>query len=108
MHGMSNGISHNDDVHGNGGGGGSDAMAEGDALPDHGNLSDNHALGMADHGVDGRDQLTLSFQGQVYVFDSVSAEKVQAVLLLLGGHEVAASTAAVPIAHNNRVYLYLI
>ncbi|OVA01838.1 zinc finger protein [Macleaya cordata] len=34
------------------------------------------------------DQLTLSFQGQVYVFDSVSPEKVQAVLLLLGGYEI--------------------
>ncbi|KAG9157404.1 hypothetical protein Leryth_010248 [Lithospermum erythrorhizon] len=36
----------------------------------------------------GADQLTLSFQGEVYVFDSVSPEKVQAVLLLLGGYEV--------------------
>ncbi|MCL7045282.1 hypothetical protein MKW94_028492 [Papaver nudicaule] len=36
----------------------------------------------------GSDQLTLSFQGEVYVFDSVSAEKVQAVLLLLGGYEI--------------------
>ncbi|XP_047975761.1 GATA transcription factor 24-like [Salvia hispanica] len=34
------------------------------------------------------DQLTLSFQGEVYVFDSVSPDKVQAVLLLLGGYEV--------------------
>uniref|UniRef100_A0A7N0USM6 GATA transcription factor n=1 Tax=Kalanchoe fedtschenkoi TaxID=63787 RepID=A0A7N0USM6_KALFE len=33
-------------------------------------------------------QLTLSFHGEVYVFDDVSAEKVQAVLLLLGGYEV--------------------
>ncbi|XP_073122235.1 GATA transcription factor 24-like isoform X1 [Henckelia pumila] len=36
----------------------------------------------------GADQLTLSFQGEVYVFDSVTPEKVQAVLLLLGGYEV--------------------
>ncbi|KAI3895841.1 hypothetical protein MKW98_025632 [Papaver atlanticum] len=36
----------------------------------------------------GSDQLTLSFQGEVYVFDSVSADKVQAVLLLLGGYEI--------------------
>lgn len=34
------------------------------------------------------DQLTLSFQGEVYVFDAVTPEKVQAVLLLLGGYEV--------------------
>lgn len=39
-------------------------------------------------GDGGADQLTLSFQGEVYVFDSVSPEKVQAVLLLLGGYEV--------------------
>ncbi|XP_043712907.1 GATA transcription factor 24-like isoform X2 [Telopea speciosissima] len=37
---------------------------------------------------EGMDQLTLSFQGEVYVFDSVSPEKVQAVLLLLGGYEM--------------------
>ncbi|CAM8922720.1 hypothetical protein QQ045_023263 [Rhodiola kirilowii] len=36
----------------------------------------------------GPDQLTLSFQGDVYVFDAVSSDKVQAVLLLLGGYEV--------------------
>ncbi|THU54156.1 hypothetical protein C4D60_Mb10t22050 [Musa balbisiana] len=36
----------------------------------------------------GGNQLTLSFQGDVYVFDSVSPEKVQAVLLLLGGREM--------------------
>lgn len=39
-------------------------------------------------GGGGVDQLTLSFQGEVYVFDAVSPEKVQAVLLLLGGYEV--------------------
>ncbi|CAJ2652218.1 unnamed protein product [Trifolium pratense] len=33
------------------------------------------------------DQLTLSFRGQVYVFDSVTPDKVQSVLLLLGGCE---------------------
>ncbi|XP_015935014.1 GATA transcription factor 25 [Arachis duranensis] len=36
-------------------------------------------------------QLTLSFRGQVYVFDSVTPEKVQAVLLLLGGCEMPSS-----------------
>ncbi|CAK9214217.1 unnamed protein product [Sphagnum troendelagicum] len=33
-------------------------------------------------------QLTLSYQGEVYVFDTVPPEKVQAVLLLLGGREI--------------------
>ncbi|KAI7745982.1 hypothetical protein M8C21_026846 [Ambrosia artemisiifolia] len=46
----------------------------------------------------GADQLTLSFQGEVYVFDAVSPEKVQAVLLLLGGYEVptGAPTLGIP------------
>ncbi|KAL9251120.1 GATA transcription factor 24-like protein [Drosera capensis] len=39
-------------------------------------------------GNGGDDQLTMSFQGEVYVFDAVSPEKVRAVLLLLGGYEV--------------------
>ncbi|KAJ9174978.1 hypothetical protein P3X46_013568 [Hevea brasiliensis] len=34
------------------------------------------------------DQLTLSFQGEVYVFDAIAPDKVQAVLLLLGGCEI--------------------
>ncbi|KAG1368824.1 putative protein RDM16 [Cocos nucifera] len=38
-------------------------------------------------------QLTLLFQGEVYVFDSVTPEKVQAVLLLLGGCEVPTGIA---------------
>lgn len=47
-------------------------------------------------------QLTLSFQGQVYVFDSVSPEKVQAVLLLLGGRELTSGLPAVPSSsHQN-------
>ncbi|XP_010254576.1 PREDICTED: GATA transcription factor 24 [Nelumbo nucifera] len=45
---------------------------------------------------EGMDQLTLSFQGEVYVFDAVSPEKVQAVLLLLGGYEVPSAMHGVP------------
>ncbi|CAA2974004.1 GATA transcription factor 25-like isoform X1 [Olea europaea var. sylvestris] len=37
---------------------------------------------------DGNDQVALSFRGRVFVFDGVTAEKVQAVLLLLGGCEL--------------------
>ncbi|KAF1863454.1 hypothetical protein Lal_00030486 [Lupinus albus] len=37
---------------------------------------------------DGSNQLTLSFRGQVYVFDSVTPDKVQSVFLLLGGCEL--------------------
>ncbi|XP_020257245.1 GATA transcription factor 18-like isoform X2 [Asparagus officinalis] len=38
-------------------------------------------------------QLTLLFQGEVYVFESVTPEKVQAVLLLLGGCELPPGVA---------------
>uniref|UniRef100_A0A1D1Z230 GATA transcription factor 28 n=1 Tax=Anthurium amnicola TaxID=1678845 RepID=A0A1D1Z230_9ARAE len=39
-------------------------------------------------------QLTLLFQGEAYVFDSVTPEKVQAVMLLLGGCEVPTSASS--------------
>ncbi|KAJ8572485.1 hypothetical protein K7X08_008996 [Anisodus acutangulus] len=48
------------------------------------------------------DQLTLSFQGEVYVFDAVSPEKVQAVLLLLGGYEVPAGIPTVSVAPQSQ------
>ncbi|KAK1269967.1 GATA transcription factor 28 [Acorus gramineus] len=47
-------------------------------------------------------QLTLLYQGEVYVFDSVTPEKqVQAVLLLLGGCEVPSSMTALAIPHQD-------
>ncbi|XP_077215289.1 GATA transcription factor 24-like isoform X2 [Tasmannia lanceolata] len=47
-------------------------------------------------------QLMLSFQGEVYVFQSVSAEKVQAVLLLLGGRELHSGVSVVEASsHQN-------
>ncbi|KAF8377396.1 hypothetical protein HHK36_030773 [Tetracentron sinense] len=51
---------------------------------------------------EGMDQLTLSFQGQVYVFDAVSSEKVQAVLLLLGGYEIPSSVPSMGLASQNQ------
>ncbi|WOL18302.1 GATA transcription factor 20 [Canna indica] len=56
---------------------------EGPSDPSH--LGDAHTLIASQVG---GNQLTLSFQGEVFVFDSVSPEKVQAVLLLLGGREM--------------------
>ncbi|XP_039116851.1 GATA transcription factor 19-like [Dioscorea cayenensis subsp. rotundata] len=52
----------------------------------------------------GSSQLTLSFQGEAFVFDSVSPERVQAVLLLLGGHEVPSDAADLraPLLPNSR------
>ncbi|CAN0873505.1 GATA transcription factor 25 [Linum grandiflorum] len=45
-----------------------------------------------DGGADITNQLTLTFRGQVYVFDDVTPDKVQAVLLLLGGCEINSGT----------------
>ncbi|KAK2633011.1 LOW QUALITY PROTEIN: hypothetical protein EUGRSUZ_L00755 [Eucalyptus grandis] len=70
------------------------AGVEGNVPSDAGNDSDNRG------GGDDADQLTLSFQGQVYVFDSVSPQKVQAVLLLLGAREVTPNPPAIPVATN--------
>nr|KJB64082.1 hypothetical protein B456_010G033400 [Gossypium raimondii] len=49
-------------------------------------------------------ELTLSFEGEVYVFPAVTPEKVQAVLLLLGGREIPTDvpTIEVPFDQNNR------
>ncbi|KAK8313913.1 hypothetical protein V6Z12_D01G140700 [Gossypium hirsutum] len=48
-------------------------------------------------------ELTLSFEGEVYVFPAVTSEKVQAVLLLLGGRDIptGVSTIEVPFDQNN-------
>ncbi|KAL4311077.1 hypothetical protein GQ457_01G011130 [Hibiscus cannabinus] len=48
-------------------------------------------------------ELTLSFEGEVYVFPAVSPEKVQAVLLLLGGRDIpiGVPTIEVPFDQNN-------
>ncbi|KAK9930195.1 hypothetical protein M0R45_027262 [Rubus argutus] len=51
---------------------------------------------------EGSSQLTLSFRGQVYVFDSVTPDKVQAVLLLLGGSESSSGTQGVDMATQNQ------
>lgn len=51
---------------------------------------------------DGTSQLTLSFRGQVYVFDSVTPEKVQAVLLLLGGCELSSGPQGDMLPQNQR------
>ncbi|KAM7518494.1 hypothetical protein LguiB_017456 [Lonicera macranthoides] len=51
---------------------------------------------------DGSDQLTLSFGGQVYVFDAVSVDKVQRVLLLLGGCEFPSGPQGVELACQNQ------
>ncbi|XP_027354476.1 GATA transcription factor 24-like [Abrus precatorius] len=49
-------------------------------------------------------ELTLSFEGEVYVFPAVTPQKVQAVLLLLGGRDVQADmpTVELPFDQSNR------
>ncbi|KAM6543824.1 hypothetical protein CsatB_008271 [Cannabis sativa] len=54
------------------------------------------------HRNDGSSQLTLSFRGQVYVFDAVTPDKVQAVLLLLGGCEISAGAQGVGMQSQNQ------
>ncbi|KAK3146457.1 hypothetical protein QOZ80_3BG0266520 [Eleusine coracana subsp. coracana] len=46
-------------------------------------------------------QLTLLFQGEVYVFDSVTPDKVQAVLLLLGSSELPPASAGMVLPNQN-------
>lgn len=80
LHHMSNGHEMGDE-HNNGSDtncGGNESV-EGEVPSNHGNLPDNHT-GIMEQGSDGGDQLTLSFQGQVYVFDSVSPEKVHQLI----------------------------
>ncbi|XWS23997.1 hypothetical protein CRYUN_Cryun28dG0063300 [Craigia yunnanensis] len=49
-------------------------------------------------------ELTLSFEGEVYVFPAVTPEKVQAVLLLLGGRDIPTGVPTIegPFHQNNR------
>ncbi|WOL19761.1 GATA transcription factor 17-like [Canna indica] len=70
---------------------------EGDVAHDQGGMGDQHTVIVPPAA---SNQLTLSFHGEVYVFDSVSPDKVQAVLLLLGGREVATNPASIPSASN--------
>ncbi|XP_050947365.1 GATA transcription factor 24-like isoform X4 [Cucumis melo] len=74
-------------------------VVEREVQSDHGDLAENRGV-MVDRGGENCDQLTLSYQGQVYVFDSVSPEKVQAVLLLLGGREVPLRVPSIPITNQ--------
>ncbi|XP_008444910.2 GATA transcription factor 24-like isoform X3 [Cucumis melo] len=90
-----------EDGGGGGGGGGGDVMDD---------VEEAHmtSVSVANHGglvmASRTSELTLSFEGEVYVFPAVTPEKVQAVLLLLGGRDVPAGvpTMEVPYDHNNR------
>ncbi|KAK6938060.1 CCT domain, partial [Dillenia turbinata] len=67
----------------------------------------NSSATISDHGLvyaSRTSELTLSFEGEVYVFPAVTPEKVQAVLLLLGGREIPSGIPSinVPYDQNNR------
>lgn len=62
---------------------------------------DNDFTTIANASNGGADQLVLSFQGEVYSFDAVSPDKVQAVLLLLGGYEAPSAVPAALGSRNN-------
>lgn len=75
-----------------------DASGEGEGNIQDVSLDDVYVSGDGNHPdmsiqrFDDSSQLTLSFRGQVYVFDSVTPEKVQSVLLLLGGCELSSGS----------------
>ena len=81
LHQMSNGNGVADD-HDDGSGAdtGGAELSEVNVQSEPVNLSDTRS-GMVDHSSNNGDQLTLSFQGQVFVFDSVSPEKVICLIL---------------------------
>ncbi|CAN8325778.1 unnamed protein product [Cochlearia groenlandica] len=58
-------------------------VAAADLIPDDSQLVAHRTVGS--ELVGGSNQLTISFRGQVYVFDAVGPDKVDAVLSLLGG-----------------------
>lgn len=75
-HQMNNGNGVADDHDdGSGAGTGGAELSEVNVQSEPMNLSDMRS-GMVDHSGNNGYQLTLSFQGQVFVFDSVSPEKV--------------------------------
>ncbi|KAJ4962557.1 hypothetical protein NE237_022496 [Protea cynaroides] len=83
------------------GGGGDDAMDEVDEIQmNSGNLVDRNVVALSSR----TSELTLSFEGEVYVFHAVTPEKVQAVLLLLGGRDIPSSMPSNEVPYqNNRV-----
>ncbi|KAK9270356.1 hypothetical protein L1049_025935 [Liquidambar formosana] len=84
-----------------GGGGGDDAMDDADGAQMNSVNPMNHAGVVV---ASRTSELTLSFEGEVYVFPAVTPEKVQAVLLLLGGRDIPTGvpTMEVPFDQNNR------
>ncbi|KAM6576472.1 hypothetical protein CsatB_028309 [Cannabis sativa] len=85
--GESNGVCFDVDVVGGGGGGGGRSDSMNGGVGD--SPRDFAMVACGNSGVPSRtSELTIAFEGEVYVFPAVTPEKVQAVLLLLGGCDV--------------------
>ncbi|GLT79928.1 hypothetical protein SLA2020_513940 [Shorea laevis] len=68
-----------------------DGVVVEDVGPDSVYVTGSGGSDLAVQRADGSSQLTLSYRGRDYVFDAISPDKLQAVLLLLGGCELASS-----------------
>ncbi|XP_043712905.1 GATA transcription factor 24-like isoform X2 [Telopea speciosissima] len=78
--------------------GGDDAMDGVDEIRmNSGNPVDQNVVAVSSR----TSELTLSFEGEVYVFHAVTPEKVQAVLLLLGGRDVPSSMPSVEVPYQD-------
>ncbi|KAH7524784.1 hypothetical protein FEM48_Zijuj06G0155900 [Ziziphus jujuba var. spinosa] len=99
-------IEDDDGEYEEGGGGGNDGDDGMDEVEENrinsANVIEHGAMVMASR----TSELTLSFEGEVYVFPAVTPEKVQAVLLLLGGRDIPTgvpTTIEVPYDQNRVV-----
>ncbi|XP_066329745.1 GATA transcription factor 19-like isoform X1 [Miscanthus floridulus] len=81
-------------------------LADGAAAAGGGDASSSSAAAAAAEALmsAASEQLTLVYQGDVYIFDPVPPQKVQAVLLVLGGYEVPPGLVnmAVPTANDEK------
>lgn len=97
---------HSNDENGTGGeepdddAGDEEGLDEADMHSDGGGHAGDQPVPLAAR-TQGSTQLTLSYQGEVYVFDTVPPEKVQAVLLLLGGREIPPGMSGVNVSSNH-------
>ncbi|KAI4337582.1 hypothetical protein L6164_015979 [Bauhinia variegata] len=84
-----------------------DCVGSGDGMDEMEEVNIN-SVSVANHGgvvmASRTSELTLSFEGEVYVFPAVTPEKVQAVLLLLGSRDVLTGvpTIEVPFDQSNK------
>ncbi|KAJ8551109.1 hypothetical protein K7X08_000479 [Anisodus acutangulus] len=89
-----------------GGGAYEDDGAEEDTMDEADDVSMMKVLNHNQYGVvevSRSSELTLAFEGEVYVFPAVTPDKVQAVLLLLGGCDIPTAVPTVELPFENKV-----